>query len=502
MKRNLSKIVALLVVVVMVFVSLTSMASAAATLNDIEGHWANNYIQTLADKGIINGYPDGTFKPDNSITRAEFCKTVVGSLVSEGKIGYVTTTNTFIDVPSSEWFSKYVETAYANNLVSGKGNGLFDPEANITRQEMAKIVALVFCKLNSTSVNVMKEGIDLSSYNLTDLNEADEWATDFLAVALSVGLMKGDGSTFRPQGQVTRAETATVTYRIIMPAGTPIPTQTLKPTPVSTPVPTPLSYDDYATYVQNNFSNWTIDNKYPLSFYNASVYENGNPSSIYIQLNVNMLNYNTLYNISTDANYSLDYCKRVAIDITTTIYDDAKTKYPNKNIVIGIVFNDYFTTNPENFFPAKDITYDSSTGKYKVISILAVLDDEGGVINNYWYMTIPTVKPTIKLPLTLYSDEEKRVFIGKLNTNKFDVDGIYNEFGIYGSKFSASSIWNEFGTYGSKFSNYSAFYQYATNPPLIIDGDGNIIGRLTVNKFAVNPVSPNDLALILKNLGV
>ncbi len=107
----------------------------------------------------------------------------------------------------------------------------------------------------------------------------------------------------------------------------------------------------------------------------------------------------------------------------------------------------------------------------------------------------------IEYPLSLYSDEPKRIYLGKLVTNEFDTDSIYNQFGTYGSKFSGSSIWNEFGTYGSEFSKYSAFNQFASNPPLIIDNKGDIVGRLTINEFTVGAIEPNSLYKLLKDLG-
>ena len=210
------KSIALIISVVMVFTSLTSLVTAA-TVSDISGHWAQGYIQPLIDKGIINGYEDGTFRPNNQISRAEFCTIITSALVYDGIVSnYVTTKGTFTDVADNAWYSQYVETAYSNNLVSGKGNGLFDPEANITRQEMAKIVSLVYCQKKSADFNALKDSTILGDYNLSDLTTADTWAMDYIKVALKVELMKGnDNGTFAPQGQVTRAETATVTYRIL-----------------------------------------------------------------------------------------------------------------------------------------------------------------------------------------------------------------------------------------------------------------------------------------------
>ena len=208
-------IVLIVVVVVMILISFTSLVTAA-TVSDISGHWAQNYIQPLVDRGIISGYPDGIFKPDNPITRAEFCTIITSALVDDGVITeYVTTTGTFTDVPADLWSVKYIETAYASGFVVGKVAGKFDPDAFITRQEMAKIISLVYCQKYTEDFNALKDSTILGDYNLSDLNTIDTWAMDYIKVALKVELMIGDGSTFRPQGQVTRAETATVTFKIL-----------------------------------------------------------------------------------------------------------------------------------------------------------------------------------------------------------------------------------------------------------------------------------------------
>ena len=214
MKFN--KSIALIISVVMIFSSLTSLVTAT-TVSDIYGHWAQYYIQPLVDSGIINGYEDGTFKPDNPITRAEFCKIVIGALVYDGVIAdYVTTKGTFTDVPDELWSASYIETAFANSFVDGKSPGIFDPEAFITRQEMAKIIALVYCAKNSADFDALKATYNSGDYNLTDLTTADDWAMSFIEVALVVIVMRGnEDNTFAPLGLVTRAETATVTYRIL-----------------------------------------------------------------------------------------------------------------------------------------------------------------------------------------------------------------------------------------------------------------------------------------------
>jgi hypothetical protein len=116
-------------------------------------------------------------------------------------------------------------------------------------------------------------------------------------------------------------------------------------------------------------------------------------------------------------------------------------------------------------------------------------------------------KPTNKQPSTkitnnypeLYSSDGK-VYLGKLTSDKYDTDSIFNEYGNYGSKYSSESIWNEYGDYGSKYSSKSAFNKYASDPPIIILNN-KIIGYITVNTTTINGISPYSLLKWLSDNG-
>ena len=98
--------------------------------------WYNNAVSTLSRLGVISGYPDGTFRPDASITRAEFAKIAV----SFCKYGSTTYSGCFSDVKASDWFSACVETARNSNLIAGYPDGTFRPNNAITRAEACTIV--------------------------------------------------------------------------------------------------------------------------------------------------------------------------------------------------------------------------------------------------------------------------------------------------------------------------------------------------------------------------
>lgn len=91
----------------------------------------------------------------------------------------------------------------------------------------------------------------------------------------------------------------------------------------------------------------------------------------------------------------------------------------------------------------------------------------------------------------LYSND-LRTYLGRLTSNKFDPESVFNENGIYGSKYSTTSIWNKYGTYGSDYSIDSAFNKYSTSPPEIIY-DNKIIGYVTSNTYITNGILPESL---------
>lgn len=132
----------------------------------------------------------------------------------------------------------------------------------------------------------------------------------------------------------------------------------------------------------------------------------------------------------------------------------------------------------------------------------------GGNLTSYPSYTQPNV-PSVGKKTTAASDKinelhlysnDGNTYLGKLTTNKFDSDSIFNEFGTYGSEFSPTSIWNESGVYGSKFSSKSAFNDLAQEPPIIVL-NGEIIGYLTTNEFIINGISPYELYRWLEDNG-
>ena len=168
-------------------------------------HWAYEYISTLIDKKIINGYDDGTFKPSNSVSRSEFVKMIYTAFRLSGEI-----TVSFDDVADDEWYAEPIRSVASLGIVSGIGDGKFAPNAEITRQDMCVMIKNVLDYKNITP----DKQYDLSSF--TDSDDIADYAEEAINVLKQAGIINGyDNGSFGPRDAVTRAEAAKVIALLI-----------------------------------------------------------------------------------------------------------------------------------------------------------------------------------------------------------------------------------------------------------------------------------------------
>lgn len=163
-----------------------------------ESHWAYTAVKYLASNFILDGYLDGTFKPDNNITRAEFAKIIVSATSTYD----YTAASSFSDVSDSDWYYAYVSTAYKLGYIQGYPDGSFRPHDNITRADICTIVNRV--------VKASPDG-SIAAYH-------DDWAIpaysrEAVYALAAKGIVTGfsDG-TFSPTQYATRAQTAKIIY--------------------------------------------------------------------------------------------------------------------------------------------------------------------------------------------------------------------------------------------------------------------------------------------------
>ena len=187
-----------LLVIISLLVVLTSNVVLAVNFSDLTSeHWAYEPIIEMANKGILKGYPDGTFLPNKSITRAEFAKILVLSL----NLKDTNKNNFFDDVDSSHWSYDYVRIA--SNYLSGYTNGskvYFMPDEQAVREDMA--VAIVM------ATNLQNKQYDLKTLDrFSDKDSISESFKKYVAIAVENNLMHGNANgTFNPKGKLTRAE--------------------------------------------------------------------------------------------------------------------------------------------------------------------------------------------------------------------------------------------------------------------------------------------------------
>lgn len=149
----------------------------------------------------VVGYPDGMVRPSGNITRAEAATIFFRLLTDDSRNQFWMTTNAYSDVNRGDWFNNAVSTLSNAGIISGYPDGTFRPNAPITRAEMSKIIAL-FAKLNK------------SEDRFNDI--AGHWAEAYIKLAAGNGWIAGypDGS-FKPQQNITRAETMTMINRVL-----------------------------------------------------------------------------------------------------------------------------------------------------------------------------------------------------------------------------------------------------------------------------------------------
>ena len=177
-------------------------AHANPNLNDIYGHWAKKEINQFISSGYVNGYEDGTFRPDNSITRAEFVKLVNKYFGFNNKEDIK-----FSDINTNDWYYKDICIASKAGYINGYEDKTFKPNKTITREEVSKILISIKNKQD----NVYDK---LNKY--PDKNKVSNWAKPYVEGAIEQGYLKGnDLGLLNPTNNITRAESVTILSRVV-----------------------------------------------------------------------------------------------------------------------------------------------------------------------------------------------------------------------------------------------------------------------------------------------
>ncbi len=167
--KNLKKTLA----VVLAFAMVLSMGFSAFAYTDVTaGTKVAEAVSILSNLGIFTGFEDGTFKPNDTVTRAQMAAIICRTLGYEDQANASTGTTNFYDVPASHWASGYVNVAQSLQIVNGYGNGAFGPEDQVTYEQAIKMIVVAL------------------GYEL-DAQTKGGWSTGYLAVASREGISKG-----------------------------------------------------------------------------------------------------------------------------------------------------------------------------------------------------------------------------------------------------------------------------------------------------------------------
>jgi fibronectin type 3 domain-containing protein len=182
---------------------------AAPSFKDMTaGYWADDEIVYLQAAGIVSGYPDGTYRPNDPITRAEFCAIIDKAL----NLTPYAQSSMFTDVNTGDWCYQAVETAVYAGIAKGYGNGTFRPDSPVTRQELVAVIMQAWHYLGN-------RGAPGSSASLNSFRDADEispWARPAAAGAVALGLVSGmEPGLFEPLETGSRAQVAVLIYKLL-----------------------------------------------------------------------------------------------------------------------------------------------------------------------------------------------------------------------------------------------------------------------------------------------
>ena len=173
--------------------------------NDIKEHWARAYIEFTVEKRLFSGLSDTEFGPDISLTRG-MAITVIGRASNADVSGY---TNSYKDVDENKYYASYIAWATENGIASGIGNNEFAPERTITRQEMAVFID------KARKLIVGETDVAIDDEKFVDDSDSAQWAVESVHKVKALGLITGrENNTFDPKDTATRAEFATVLFKL------------------------------------------------------------------------------------------------------------------------------------------------------------------------------------------------------------------------------------------------------------------------------------------------
>ncbi|CAH1217177.1 hypothetical protein PAECIP111892_04356 [Paenibacillus auburnensis] len=192
---------------------IIAVALNPVRFSDVSSHWAKAEIELLASRLIVNGRASGSFAPQQTVSRAEFAAMLVRSLglQPEAPAGAV-----FSDVAAGAWYAADAAAASGLGLVQGYADGTFRPDAPITRQQMAVMAARALKLLQTASPGDAAPSAASTPGSFSDAAGIASWAQEAVNTLTAGGIMRGlPSGSFAPEADTSRAEAAVILTRLL-----------------------------------------------------------------------------------------------------------------------------------------------------------------------------------------------------------------------------------------------------------------------------------------------
>ncbi len=185
-------------------------ASGDLPFTDLEKHWSKDAVEKMYSYGVVKGYEDNTFRPDNTVTRAEFA--VMLNRVLNTDISTLSADDQkelpFKDVPKTHWGYSEIAALYEQGIITGVSATAFEPAEPIKRQDMAKLIYEANEK--SDALELFVDG-SKNIAKFDDVGDIAKYAVDAFTLVYQAGVFNGDTeNNLNPKGLATRGETAQV----------------------------------------------------------------------------------------------------------------------------------------------------------------------------------------------------------------------------------------------------------------------------------------------------
>lgn len=193
-----------------------ALGAVAVTFSDLAGHWARDEVELMASKFVVQGFPEGGFGPDAGVTRAQFASMLaraMGLTAGQGP-------GTFADVRPGDWFHPEVTAALRAGIVKGFGDGTFRPNDPVTREQAAAMLVRALSTRGKAGAVLTPDEARRLLAAFVDARAVSAWAVEELALAVREGIVRGQatddggtGAAVVPQAGATRAEAAVMIAR-------------------------------------------------------------------------------------------------------------------------------------------------------------------------------------------------------------------------------------------------------------------------------------------------